>query len=933
MPKKSYLSEQIYLMSLTTSDLFTDEEWEVYQRICQRSNEINYEDEKIKNDKLHDPSLRLQKIAEKQSAQKELDDLIASHTGKPRQVRLESIVDTRKTNKTIPNGITWETLKPSRKIAEFSSEMSRSMELHNREVTFNKVVVKWKSEDILKQIILDGFDIPIIDKDNKIETKHYIFVTASAGQLRTDRVSCFEINTWNKISPRILCGLTYKEINRRGGINVNKFLAYVSLANSATIPWLDFDIDRSIVIDDFKAPVTAESYYIDKEYNIKKGINTTVINHIDGCGMMLPCVMRKNTMVRLPFIKGLLASFDYIKFCEVNKCEAKIEDVYGVVHDLVKENIQIIFTKSQFKLWNYYDSWDHYKKCFKENQCQACFTNMEEDYFPDKNLCYQFIQTLVDFTDQEIDEFTKETYDKIKGIATNQESMLRCLGADDEAEDAYKRCLFLYPELLREAYSKQTLKDIKKKWTLDAKSGKIKRDGKRLYAIPDWYAACEYYFLGIKEPEGLLKADEVACKIYRNRDVVDCLRSPHLYMEHALRKVVKDQNIYNWFYTNGIYTSVKDSITKILAFDCDGDQIHVLADPLICNIAERNIRNMNILPLFFDLGKAGNHELTRLEFFEGVKRAHEYSGIGQVSNSLTKLWNRSNPDIDSAAMLTYFNNVVIDAAKTGDYNTYENYTAIKKKINKAIGGKNNKMPYFFQFSKNGRRFLNVPKSDRKDYLKPNESTMNRICAKFDDIGNISMNFANVPPLNWQMLIKDDNTEYLQKAVEIFVELDNEGKSIIVSTKQEETDKSEQKLATILDFIKQNIENELVEKFGSLEVCYPSIVKYLFAGENANKVSHKQMFWKLFGEEAEKNIEENLKTYTICDKCGMKIPSWTNSHSCPRNATGFYECCDCGTWCERTNSREIRCADCNAEYRALQNRLSHKRRYIPRRKKA
>lgn len=77
------------------------------------------------------------------------------------------------------------------------------------------------------------------------------------------------------------------------------------------------------------------------------------------------------------------------------------------------------------------------------------------------------------------------------------------------------------------------------------------------------YAACEYWFLGIKEPRGLLVDGEIACNIYKDYNKADVLRSPHLYMEHAVRTITHDPVIYEWFYTNGVYTSCHDLISRI----------------------------------------------------------------------------------------------------------------------------------------------------------------------------------------------------------------------------------------------------------------------------------------------------------------------------------------------------------------------------------
>ena len=177
------------------------------------------------------------------------------------------------------------------------------------------------------------------------------------------------------------------------------------------------------------------------------------------------------------------------------------------------------------------------------------------------------MQTLIDFTDEEIAQFTEREHVRIKSLASDQSAMLRTLKADLSAEDPYCRALKLYPELLRDGYSRNTLKNIKKRLLFDAKSGKIRCQNKRLFVIPDFYAACQFWFLGETKPEGLLKPDEIACKAYRRLNKADVLRSPHLYQEHFICNISHDQRVYDWFTTNGVYTSVKSLISRVLQFD------------------------------------------------------------------------------------------------------------------------------------------------------------------------------------------------------------------------------------------------------------------------------------------------------------------------------------------------------------------------------
>lgn len=90
----------------------------------------------------------------------------------------------------------------------------------------------------------------------------------------------------------------------------------------------------------------------------------------------------------------------------------------------------------------------------------------------------------------------------------------------------------------------------------------------------------------------------------------------------------------------------------------DGDMLNVVFEPVIINAAKRNIKKMNIVPLFYDAYKAAAETLSFENMYKGLKRAHDYSGIGIVSNNLTKLWNTENPDLFAAACITRYNNAV-----------------------------------------------------------------------------------------------------------------------------------------------------------------------------------------------------------------------------------------------------------------------------------
>lgn len=914
MSDKSYLKNQIKLVSLNANDMFTEEEFEKYMEVISYVNEID----RLETSRETEDIIKKKEFVKlKKKASEELSHLISQHKGITRKVRLESVIY-HKRDEELPQGVTWRNLKLSKKIAEFESDMSRTMELQTNDHTFDKIIVKWKNLDLLEQLVLDGFTMDLL-VDGRIIQKKYRYFSSSAGQLRTDKTAFLSEDIWEKIKDHIECGLTWEMINSKGGVNVNKMLAYWSLCSSASIPWPEFDIDKAIVIHDVEAEVTDRMLYIKSDYTTEDGIRTVKINHTDGAGMIdvnatiIPEDLRnKNFMFRGNYFKGLLSPFPFYMFCEEHGVKPVVVDYWGKQHDLIKEGIQVIFFESQFKLAKFYPDWDSFKRAYKRCGCQFSIAQFEEDYPPDKNYNYQMTQTLTDFTDEEIKAYTAKTHKKILDMAKNSKAMLQTLKASSDSYLKDKVALYLYPELLRDGYSRSQLKDIKKRMLLDAKSGAIRCKNKRLYAIPDWYGVCERVFLGIERPVGLLKKDEIVCRPYLNYEKADVLRSPHLYFEHYIAKINKDPEVYRWFPSDGIVTSMHSLVSRILQFDVDGDMLNVVVDPTIIEVAERNLKEYDVIPLFYDAAKASPEQISKEALFKGLKRAHLYSNIGEISNMLTRLWNRDKPDRYVAALLTALNNWRIDGAKTGAVNEYTNYPEVEKRVNKATGGPNGRMPHFFQFSKNGRRDKTTHRKKKRQWAKTNNSTMNRICAAFDDIGNINMNWAGVPAFNWQMLLSEPCLYSRTDIVSEFFELDSIKVSLAISSSEESPADKE-----ILDnsiIIDEYITDTLVRKFGSLEICYPYIVKHLFADDGLAKPSHKQTFWRIFGDMAIENLKRNLENCTICSECGAKIPSWAVSHICPKDAQGFYVCIDCGKLCERINSRQQRCAECQEHHK-------------------
>ena len=255
----------------------------------------------------------------------------------------------------------------------------------------------------------------------------------------------------------------------------------------------------------------------------------------------------------------------------------------------------------------------------------------------------------------------------------------------------------------------------------------------------------------------------------------------------------------------------------------------------------------------------------------------------------------------------------IDAAKTGKLVSYENFPEINKQVRKAVGGKSGRMPHFFQYTPNGRHDNDKKK---KSFLKPNDSTMNRLCGMFDDIGNINLNYAGVPPFNYQMLLSEPNESVDYTAVTMFKDMCAMYNTVAMKMANE-SDDFNRRNAVKYDVVNDYVEHEFEKKYTSLKEVYPSIVTYLFTENELSKDSKSshELFWMVFGEMAIDNLVKNLSDYNECQYCKMKVPSWVDKHVCSKSMRGYYECVDCGKLCERQNSRQCRCSDCQVKYRA------------------
>lgn len=884
------LNKLYYVYGLDTACFYTDEE-NIIDRNLARARHLK---NKLKSKY---PTRQSRKDNSKEKTMVFLNEYINKNKDTLKKLLTKNVNDTRVVREDkIFNKEGAPSIK--RRVSIFDSYLTRCLNLKEREFNPEIVIVRVFFFEVAKSIVINGF---------YMNGYKYRFFSASAGQIRTKKLVAVREDLLNDNWNRLTAGLTIENINAQGGMNINKYLAYLALSNSATDLWEGFDIDRCVIVDDFENTVHGVVDYIDdKSFDITRMEHDLPVAQIDGVGMMLPSVSNINFMTRLPWVKGLLAVFDFKRFIQENNASSIIIDIYGKEHNIIDENIQMIFTKSQFKMWKYYSSWDEYKNNFKKYNCTAAKCNVEENEFDNSAINYQMIQTLSDLSDDEIKELAEQNDNDLNNLSKDMNTMLRVFGAVswNNNKNGFQKCLEKYPELLSDAYSRQSLKEIKNKLERELWSARFNIDGKYTFVIPDLYAFCEWLFLKRENPQGLLKDGEVCCRLFDNGKKLDCLRSPHLFVEHPIRRNTTD---IKWFNTNAIYISCHDFISRIVQCDFDGDKLLITDNQTLIEVAERNNRGMNIVPLFYTMSKAKAEILSDENIYKGLITAYTGGNIGEISNSITKIWNSgeiTDEKLKVIKWLVMINNFVIDYAKTLYKPTIPN--EISKIISKYT---KSKVPAFFTYAKNKNKEETEPVSN---------SCVDRI-RKIYKKKNLKYNFKqdNIGVFDYKTLMDNPDATFIQAIADKF-------KDVSSTLNFNKTDDKK-------FFNKFSVYEKAKDDIMELGYDEKTIVDVLIIDLFYNrKTPKKKAFWTLFGDTVYENICKNIAdNFVMCNRCYKRFyrerPTQKYCFRCQgyqKQRVKTITCCDCGREFEvdARNMTKTRCDKCQKTISKQKTRL-------------
>ena len=412
------------------------------------------------------------------------------------------------------------------------------------------------------------------------------FVRWGAGSGQTRRNTCTFINEelYEPLYKTLMCGLDEKIKE----INLAKLSAYFALAFSSIL-WVD--TPRVCVVKDFETTIPKQKVdWIAKDENgegyVEEREMDVVLNSADGQGLIDPTwashwarnmnldYVPSSFVVRTAFIKGNVVPFDFKEYARREGIE-RIYDRWGFGYNV--DEIDVILSESQFKMYKYYSSWEEYRRKAEEGGIKwgiARYNRKYDDEFTLAN--YQYIGNLT-LSKDDVHELIQPTVDWIQKVCTGDPmyALLYSIGGfggekEIDFKDVYSRAqttpmkaVVLNSDFLQDTYVQRKIYRNVTETINRAKIGKVWVAGGYQFAIADPIAQCRRA-LGL-EPIGEIPADCVYSNFWNERGVVgklDVCRSPMIdEHEHNPCELYRSDEADYWYryIKSGIIFSIYDT--------------------------------------------------------------------------------------------------------------------------------------------------------------------------------------------------------------------------------------------------------------------------------------------------------------------------------------------------------------------------------------
>lgn len=518
-----------------------------------------------------------------------------------------------------------------------------------------------------KKIIKDGL---------YINNFKYMRLMCSAGQARVNTVILVREDYEVELKKRLRCGAKSVKITK------NKYNAYFALSSSSTylIPKPnvlligDCEIEMEKRVDWISKIPPEEKNKLSNNERVDEKVTTLLFNLFDGCGAVSVEFAKRVAealeldyipaafCIRCAYVKGMVFVVDFKQYAK----ELGIifqKDLYGV--DQKIEDMDMILTKSQFKLYNAYDSMEDYHRLCKENGILWGVTKVtpkEDDTYFRSN--YQFCQAIDLRKDEDVSELCQPTVEWLSGVCGDDvnRTLLFLLGRMLEKPDVdynnilnltsdnVAKALILNRNMIDEEYIKNTIIMSVNKKIRESYLGKLVLNGNFSVMIPDMYAFMQHAFG--QTVTGALKEFEHYSHFWnqRGKTEVVAMRSPLTWRSEVNKLNLKSNELTEkWFkyLTSGIVYNVWGCDCIIHAdSDFDGDIVATTDNSVFLRCRYDN------LPITYTKSTVDKEFIKEEELYLADIQSFN-SEIGSITNISTSFYEllskyEDNPDSKEA---------------------------------------------------------------------------------------------------------------------------------------------------------------------------------------------------------------------------------------------------------------------------------------------
>lgn len=408
-------------------------------------------------------------------------------------------------------------------------------------------------------------------------------------------------------------------------------------------------LSDAIIIEEKKDPESAP--------NIKK-----VKNHkfnpcvTDGFGLISPELSKvwsdhlgvdylsSGFIIRNSYCKGSVFTFDFMDFAENVADSYEVVDAWGNTKHLINDQIKLILTTSQVKLWSSYTSIEDYMgNCLNNNYSFSVTKILPETLENERSLNYQFVQSLL-LSDEGIDELIKPTIDEFRNVLSEdwRKTILFLKGSHlheesfTEGDSDFTKALMIDKNMINDPFIRRKVLDMLKKRIDKSKTGVIKASGNFSILSGDPYILCESIF-GMENPAGLLKKGEFYSHHWNEKgeELVACFRAP-MTSHHNIRKLnLKNredmQHWYKYMKTVTIFNAWDTTAESLNTADFDGDLVFTSNFPVL-------LQSINELePLVCVQKPVKTIPITEEELIKANKQSRG-DDVGRITNYITSMF-------------------------------------------------------------------------------------------------------------------------------------------------------------------------------------------------------------------------------------------------------------------------------------------------------